>query len=58
MTFALEASPEQYCDYIIHLMQNYSRYEELALSAFHEYETRLNWNVSTKQVHQLIQEII
>jgi len=57
MTFALEATPKTYCDYIIGLMQNYSRYEELALSAFHEYETRLNWGVNVKQVKQLIQQL-
>lgn len=57
MTFALDAAPEVYCEYIMGLMQNYARYEELALSAFNEYETRLNWGVATKQVRKLIEEI-
>lgn len=56
-TFALDAAPEVYCDYIINIMQNYSRYEELALSAFHEFETRLNWGSATKQVKKLIEQI-
>ncbi|HSW70201.1 MAG TPA: glycosyltransferase family 4 protein [Gammaproteobacteria bacterium] len=57
MTFALDAPMERYCDYIMQLMQNYSRYEELALSAFNEYKTRLNWNVAVKQVMQFIEEL-
>jgi glycosyltransferase involved in cell wall biosynthesis len=58
MTFALDASAEIYCKYIMDLMQNYSRYEELALSSFNEYQTRLNWAVATQQVKRLIQEIL
>ncbi len=58
MTFALDAKPEIYCNYIINLMQNYSQYEELALSAFNEYQTRLNWNSATQTVKKLIQGII
>lgn len=50
MTFALDAEPSLFCDYIIGLMQNYSRYEELALSSFHEFETRLNWEAAVKTV--------
>ena len=57
MTFSLGASPQQYCEYIMQLMQNYSRYEELALSSFNEYEKRLNWNVATQAVKQLIKEM-
>lgn len=58
MTFGLDASPRVYCDYIIDLMQNYDRYEELALSSFHEYETRLNWSMAVKEVKKLIAERI
>ena len=58
MTFALDAPAETYCNYIMDLMRNYSRYEELALSAFNEYQTRLNWRVATQHVKQLIQEIL
>jgi len=57
MTFALDANPQVFCDYIIHLMQHYTQYEELALSAFHEFETRLNWQVAIKEVSRLIQEL-
>lgn len=57
MTFSLDATPDTYCSYITNLMQNYSRYEELALSSFHQYETRLNWKVAVNEVKRLINEI-
>ena len=58
MTFALDASPEVYCGYIMDLMKDYSKYEELALSSFNEYQTRLNWNVATQSVTKLIRDIL
>lgn len=58
MTFGLHATPSEYCNYIIYLMQNYSRYEEMALSAFHEYETRLNWRVAVQEAKRLITDIL
>lgn len=58
MTFSLEAEPREYSEYIMDLMQNYGRYEELALSSFQEFETRLNWRVAAAEVKKLIQEII
>ncbi|HSW94185.1 MAG TPA: glycosyltransferase family 4 protein [Gammaproteobacteria bacterium] len=54
MTFSLDASPKDYCDYIMDVMNHTSRYEELALSAFNEYETRLNWRTAVSTVKQLI----
>jgi glycosyltransferase involved in cell wall biosynthesis len=54
MSFALNAPIEAYCDYLCNLMNNYTQYEALALSAFHEYEARLNWAVATKQVKALL----
>lgn len=58
MKFSLDATSDKYCDYITELMQNYSRYEELALSSFNEYEKRLNWSVAIQQVKRLIEEIL
>lgn len=58
MTFSLQAAPEIYCEYIMNLMDNYHHYEELALSAFAEYQTRLNWQVATQTVKNLIQKIL
>ena len=57
MTFALDASEKTYCDYVSTLMQDYSRYEALALSSFNEYETRLNWNAAVKTVKSLISAV-
>lgn len=57
MTFGLDASPDEYCNYIIDLMSDYERYEELALSSFNEYKTRLNWDVAVSEVKKLILEI-
>lgn len=53
-TFSLDASTTDYCDYIVNIFQDYNRYEELALSAFNEYQTRLNWQVAVKAVKSLI----
>ena len=58
MGFAANTAIETYCDYIVELMENYSRYEELALSSFNEYQTRLNWRVATQTVKELISDII
>jgi glycosyltransferase involved in cell wall biosynthesis len=48
MTFGLDASVATYCDYIVNLMQDRKRYEDMALAAYNEYVTRLNWQVSLK----------
>jgi glycosyltransferase involved in cell wall biosynthesis len=56
MTFGLDASVDAYCNYMMNLMQNYSEYEKLALSSFHEYETRLNWKTATSSVIRLIEQ--
>jgi hypothetical protein len=39
------------------LMQNYGRYEELVLSSFNEYQTRLNWGTATTTVKKLIEDL-
>ncbi len=57
MTFSLQATSEKYCQYLIPLMQNYPQYEALALSAFNEYETRLNWRVAVAKVREIIKKI-
>lgn len=58
MTFSLNASAEEYCNYIMNHMQNYSHYEALALSAFHQYQTRLNWEVAVREVKKLIRDTL
>lgn len=54
MTFSLETTVQQYCDYIVNLMANRTAYEDLALSAFNEYETRLNWKTACRQFKELV----
>jgi len=58
MTFSLEATIQDYCDYIINLMHNEALYFSLSLSAFDEYQTRLNWQVASKAAKTLIAEIL
>lgn len=53
MTFAVDASIKEYCDYIANLFHDYDQYEALALSAFNEYETRLNWRLATQSVKKI-----
>ncbi|MEO1146059.1 MAG: glycosyltransferase family 4 protein, partial [Cyanobacteria bacterium J06638_22] len=56
--FPLGASIQNYCSFIADTFSDYSRYTELALSSFNEYQTRLNWSVAGKAVRQLIQDHI
>lgn len=58
MTFSLEATIKEYCDYIVNLMNNKTQYEALALSSFNEYQTRLNWSTASHQVKKIIAENI
>ncbi len=57
-TFSLRAPIAEYSRYVGDLMQNYSMYEQLALSAYNEYQTRLNWRSAGEKVKQLLTEII
>ncbi len=57
MTFSLDATPQEYCDYIVSLMRDQTRYKEMALSSFNEFRTRLNWQAAVTQVKSLITEI-
>ncbi|KAB8330526.1 glycosyltransferase family 4 protein [Scytonema tolypothrichoides VB-61278] len=57
-TFSREASIKEYCDYISNLFVDYSRYKQLALSSFHEYQSRLNWSVAGKTVKTLLAELM
>jgi glycosyltransferase involved in cell wall biosynthesis len=57
MTFNLTDGAEHYANYILNLFNQYSIYEELCLSSFNEYETRLNWNVSGKKIVELLKQL-
>lgn len=56
--FPVDASIEDYCSYISNSFSNYSQYKRLALSSFHEYETRLNWSVAGQTVKKLLTDLI
>jgi glycosyltransferase involved in cell wall biosynthesis len=56
--FPLGASIQDYCSFIVDTFSDSSRYTELALSSFNEYQTRLNWSVAGKAVQHLIQDHI
>jgi glycosyltransferase involved in cell wall biosynthesis len=55
--FDQNSSIFEYCDYITNLFSNYSNYKNLALSAFNEYESRLNWQVAGQKVKELLKTI-
>lgn len=56
--FDRDAAVSEYCDYVTNLFLNYSTYENLALGAFHEYESRLNWRVAGREVRNLLETIV
>ena len=58
MKFSINADIDQYCSYIENLFANYSSYQDLALSAFKEYETRLNWDVSARRIKELMSNLV
>jgi glycosyltransferase involved in cell wall biosynthesis len=58
MTFSLNASPQEYCDYIVNLMKQPEKYRALALSAFNEFKTRLNWGVAVETAKVLMKEVL
>lgn len=51
------AGASEYSQYITDTFTNYSRYQQLALSAFHEYQTRLNWSVAGKTIKGLLMDL-
>jgi hypothetical protein len=46
------------CNYITNLFGNYADCQNLALSAFHKYESRLNWQVAGREVKSLLETIL
>lgn len=56
--FRRDSHISEYCDYITDLFSDYSYYKNLALSAFHEYEARLNWKVAGQRVHDLLMTVV
>jgi glycosyltransferase involved in cell wall biosynthesis len=57
-TFPLNASIDEYCTYLQDAFQNYADYQQLALSSFHEYQTRFDWSAAGRSVRKLLAELI
>ncbi|MBD1932529.1 MULTISPECIES: glycosyltransferase family 4 protein [Cyanophyceae] len=56
--YSINAIVTEACSYIYSLFSNYSKYKELALSSFDEYQTRLNWAVATQTAKTLFMTLI
>jgi len=54
MTFSLEASLDDICNYILTTLNDPLAYQELCLSSYNEYKTRLNWDVAGQCVKDII----
>ncbi len=54
-TFPINASIDKYCEYITEKFLDYQKYQELALSSFSDYETKLNWTVASKKIRELLE---
>lgn len=52
--FDRDSDPIEYCEYIYNIFTNYNQYKELALSAFNEHESRLNWRVAGQKIKDLL----
>lgn len=48
---------DSYCSYIKNIMLNYESYQQLALSSFQEYQSRLNWEVSGMNVKKILETL-
>ncbi|MDP4274414.1 MAG: glycosyltransferase family 4 protein [Bacteroidota bacterium] len=57
MKFPPNSAINQYVAYITSVFANYERYKDMAFSSFHEYETRLNWNVAGKTIKKLLLQL-
>ncbi len=55
--FSLEADIPEYCTYISDLLSERTKYKALAVSAFKEYDERLNWDHNANLVTGLINTI-
>jgi glycosyltransferase involved in cell wall biosynthesis len=56
--FSLDATPDEYSEYILSLFKDYNRYKTLARNSYQEYKNRLNWEVSSKKLFELLKQVI
>ncbi|MFV0470366.1 MAG: glycosyltransferase family 4 protein [Dysgonomonas sp.] len=57
-TFPLDTKPCVYADYIYQIFTNKKIYEELALSSYNEYRSRLNWEVAGRTINNYLKELL
>lgn len=57
-TLPLESSPKEYAEKISELFNNKNLYEEMALLAFRDSQTRLNWDVVGETITTYLKELI
>ncbi len=57
-TFSKYTAVVEYVNYISDLMNDYEKYQKLALSSFNEYKTRLNWNTAGQSINLLVSQIL
>ena len=55
--FPLISNSSSYANYIYSIFNNKKLYNQLTLSSFNEYESRLNWNIAGKAIMKFINEI-
>ena len=53
-TFPLDASPDDYADFVLQCFRDPHRYSTLAVSAYHEFSSRLNWDTAGSRVANLL----
>lgn len=56
-TFSLTSDETLYADYIQRTFSDTLAYNQLALSSFNEYESRLNWSVTGKELTKLLSDL-
>jgi glycosyltransferase involved in cell wall biosynthesis len=56
-TFYPTANITDYCHYITNYMNDFDRYQQLARSAYKEYQSRLNWDVACQNFKKLIHDL-
>jgi glycosyltransferase involved in cell wall biosynthesis len=54
ITYDMETPAIEYVEYIELKFRNYQQYIDLALSSFNEYQQRLNWKVTGKEIMKLL----
>lgn len=55
--FQVNENASSYADYILELIEDRERYNQICFNSYNEYTTRLNWESSAKNINGLMREI-